>query len=203
MNYPRSAEPSAITDRNPVHRDRLRRTIVKNTLKILAFFLLAACSTESAPPAPGPAPTPPSASTADTRPDPDLLPGLRRPSGPRPQPPIDPRTPQQIARAACGGKCVGSMVKPLVSASGAEPIPPAVVDGACVVHRPGELRDVRARHEQRNRSHVHGRMFRFDVSERHRSDRDVGRAECASLGVPWQSNRLPPPRSVDDDHDPQ
>ena len=97
---------------------------MKNTLKILAFFLLAACSTESAPPAPGPAPTPPSASTADTRPDPDLLPGLRRPSGPRPQPPIDPRTPQQIARAACGGKCVGSMVKPLVSASGAEPILP-------------------------------------------------------------------------------
>ena len=42
----------------------------------------------------------------------------------RPPAPPDPRTPQQIAQAACGTRCKGAMTKPLVAVSGSQPILP-------------------------------------------------------------------------------
>lgn len=91
---------------------------MKTLLRILALALLVACSTTAAPV--------PSTAT-DTSPvhSPTLDRTRIRQANWRPVTP-DPRTPEEIAAAACGqGKCVGTQVKPLAAAGGNPVLPPS------------------------------------------------------------------------------
>lgn len=98
-----------------------------NTIKILALTLLIAvgCST---PTPPAPTPSPEAAASAARPSRADVLRGHgRRPHAARPTiaTPPDTRTPQQIAQAACAGRCAGSQVKPMLASSASTPIIPA------------------------------------------------------------------------------